>query len=176
MENVSVETRSYSKNTDIIHDETDQHVTFLINEETYGVRVEKVKEIIGLTDITHVPNMMEFMTGVINLRGTVVPVIDMRKKFYMESKEYDSTTVIIIVEVNDQLIGMIVDSVSDVLDIPVTSIQDTLRFSSSIEKDFISGIGQVDDSMIILLDVDKILSADELDRINKEKLENHLRC
>ena len=87
-----------------------QHVTFLIGEETYGVGVEKVKEIIGMTDITHVPNAAFFMEGVINLRGSVVPVVDLRKKFKMQKREYDNYTVIIIVEVQDRLIGMIVDS------------------------------------------------------------------
>lgn len=143
-----------------------QHVTFLIGDETYGVNVLKVQEIIGMTEITHVPNTAYFMEGVINLRGNVVPVVDMRKKFKMDIKEYDTNTVIIIVEVDDRLIGMIVDSVSDVLSIPVDSIQSTPNFTARIETDFIRGIGQVDNSMIIVLDVDKILSAEDLDSID----------
>ncbi len=149
-----------------------QFVTFLIEDETYGVGVEKVKEIIGMTDITRVPNTAYFMEGVINLRGTVVPVVDMRKKFEMEKKDYDANTVIIIVEVSERLIGMIVDSVSDVLNIPVNNIQDTPNFTAKIETDFILGICQIDNILIIILDSDKILSAEEIktvDRVNKKQ-------
>jgi purine-binding chemotaxis protein CheW len=147
-----------------------QHVTFIIGEETYGVEVLKVQEIIGMTQITHVPNTMSFMKGVINLRGSVVPVVDMRLKFSMPEREYDSFTVIIIVEVKERMIGMIVDSVSDVVSIPVRSIQDTPHFSSKIETDFIMGIGQVDERLVIILDVDRILTTDELGEIEREKL------
>jgi purine-binding chemotaxis protein CheW len=145
--------------------EEHQHVTFLIGEETYGVGVEKVKEIIGMTDITHVPNTAYFMEGVINLRGSVVPVVDLRKKFKMRRREYDNYTVIIIVEVKDRLIGMIVDSVSDVVDIPISSIQATPHFTTKIKTDFIEGIGQMDNNLVIILDVDMILSEEEIEDI-----------
>ncbi|MBN2039828.1 MAG: purine-binding chemotaxis protein CheW [Spirochaetes bacterium] len=147
-----------------------QHVTFLIGDETYGVGVEKVKEIIGMTDITHVPNAAFFMEGVINLRGSVVPVVDLRKKFKMHKREYDNYTVIIIVEVKDRLIGMIVDSVSDVVNIPVSSIQSTPQFTAKIKTDFIEGIGRIENNLIILLDVDMILTEDEIETI--ETIEN----
>lgn len=174
METLNVQTKESFNRDSIINADTDQHVTFLIDRETYGVPVEKVKEIIGMSNITHVPNMVEFMKGVINLRGMVVPVVDMRKKFYLKEREYDATTVIIIVEVKDKLIGMIVDSVSDVLDIPVENIQETPNFSTSIENEFISGIGRVADDMIILLDVDKIMTIEELEKIDHEKLAKHI--
>ena len=143
-----------------------QHVTFLIGDETYGVGVEKVKEIIGMTDITHVPNAASLMEGVINLRGSVVPVVNLRKKFRMQKREYDNYTVIIIVEVKDRLIGMIVDSVSDVVNIPISSIQSTPHFTTKIKTDFIEGIGRIDENLIILLDVDMILSEDEIETID----------
>ncbi len=155
------ETRTMSKEEEAVKEEH-QHVTFLIGEETYGLGVERVKEIIGMTDITHVPNTAYFMEGVINLRGTVVPVVDMRKKFKMETRKYDTYTVIIIVEVKDRLIGMIVDSVSDVVNIPVSTIQATPHFTVKIETDFIQGIGQIDNNLIIILDVDMILSEEEI--------------
>lgn len=145
-----------------------QFVTFLINQESYGVEVLKVKEILGMTDITPVPNSLVFMKGVINLRGEVVPVVDMRLKFEMPVKEYDTFTVIIIVEVKKRLIGMIVDAVSDVASIPIESIQHTPHFTSKIETDFISGIGQMGDHLIIILDVDRILTTDEFNRIESE--------
>lgn len=149
--------------------EENQFVTFKIGSETYGVEVLKVQEIIGMTTITPVPNTMEFMKGVINLRGSVVPVIDMRIKFKMEEKEYDAFTVVVIVEVNNRLIGMIVDTVSDVVDIPINSIQDTPHFTAKIETDFIKGIGQIEENLVIILDVDHILTTDEIKKIDSEK-------
>lgn len=150
-------------------DEEHQYVTFVIGEETYGVGVLQVQEIIGMTSITHVPNSQHFMKGVINLRGMVVPVVDMRLKFNMTEREYDAFTVIIIVEVLERMIGMIVDSVSDVVSIPVKGIQDTPHFSSKIETDFIKGIGQVEDKLVIILDVDRILTAEEIREMDRER-------
>jgi len=161
--------RAESKRAAENPDEVKQHVTFVIGEATYGVEVLRVQEIIGMTQITHVPNSMAFMKGVINLRGSVVPVVDMRLKFAMEERPYDVFTVIIIVEVRERMIGMIVDSVSDVVSIPIKSIQDTPHFSARIETDFISGIGQVDDKLVIILDVDRILSADEMKEIDRDR-------
>lgn len=149
--------------------ETSQYVTFMIAGETYGVEVLRVKEILGMTDITPVPNSLPFMRGVINLRGAVVPVIDMRLKFQMETMEYNTFTVIIIVEVNKRLVGMIVDNVSDVVNIPVESIQDTPHFAAKIETDFIKGIGQLANLLVIILDVEKILTSEEIKKIENEK-------
>jgi purine-binding chemotaxis protein CheW len=134
------------------------------------VEVLKVQEIIGMTQITHVPNSMDFMKGVINLRGSVVPVVDMRIKFRMDEREYDAFTVILIVEVQERLIGLIVDSVSDVVGIPVESLQETPHFSANIETDYIKGIGNRDDQLIIILDVDLILSSEELERMDRERV------
>jgi purine-binding chemotaxis protein CheW len=149
--------------------EDEQYVTFFISNELYGVPVLKVQEIIGMTKITAMPNTLPFMKGVIDLRGAVVPVIDMRVKFAMEEVEYTNFTVIIIVEVKDRLVGMIVDSVSDVLSIPVKSIQDTPSFSAKINTEFMQGIGQKEDTLIIILDVDKILTPDEFEMINNDR-------
>ena len=144
-----------------------QYVTFFIGTEVYGVEVLRVQEIIGMTKITQVPNSMHFMKGVINLRGTVVPVVDMRARFGMEEKEYDGFTVILIVEVKGTMIGMIVDSVSDVVNIPIKDIQDTPHFSASIRTDYIKGIGRIDEELVIVLDVDRILSHEEIEKIEQ---------
>mgnify|MGYP000883450685 CR=1 FL=1 len=143
-----------------------QYVTFLIGGETYGVEVLQVQEIIGMTPITFVPNAMNFMKGVINLRGTVVPVIDMRLKLNLDERQYDVSTVIIVVEVKERMIGIIVDSVSDVVSLPVNSIQDTPHFTSKIETDFVKGIGQIDENLVIILDVSRILTTAEIKSIN----------
>ncbi|MGQ9843926.1 MAG: chemotaxis protein CheW [Spirochaetota bacterium] len=161
MEHTVVETRTDST-------QTDQFVTFIIGNEVFGVEVLKVQEIIGMTHITHVPNTLPYMKGVINLRGSVVPVIDMRKKIGLEEIEYTAFTVIIITEIKGKLIGMIVDSVEDVVAIPVEKIQDAIHFTSQVATDYIKGIGQLDDNLIIILDVDKLLTTDELARIKTE--------
>ncbi|MDA3900772.1 MAG: chemotaxis protein CheW [Spirochaetes bacterium] len=155
---------------DDIDNEANQYVTFLISGESYGVEVLCVKEILGMTDVTPVPNTLSFMKGVINLRGEVVPVVDMRIKFGMSEKEYDAFTVIIIVEVKRRLIGMIVDAVSDVADIPIDSIQNTPHFTTKIETDFIKGIGQLAEQLIIILDVDKILTTDEFQKLEEDDI------
>ncbi len=145
-----------------------QYVTFVIGNEYYGVEVLKVQEIIGMMQIVHVPNSAEFMKGVINLRGTVVPVVDMRIRFKMPEREYDMFTVIIIVEVKNRMIGMIVDSVSDVVDMAESSIQETPHFAAKIETDYIRGMGQVDDKLVIILDIDKILSTSDLEKMSQD--------
>jgi len=149
-------------------EELEQYVTFLIGSETYGVEVLKVREIIGMTDITYVPNSLDFMRGVINLRGTVVPVVDMRKKFRIEEREYDSFTVILIVEIKETLIGMIVDSVSDVIGLPVENIQDTPHFSANVDADYIKSIGKDGDDLVIVLEVDRILTSEEIEKLQKD--------
>ena len=156
-----------SHNSDL--EEREQYVTFVIEEETYGVDILKVQEIVGMTKITTVPNLDHYMKGVINLRGKVVPVVDMRIKFNMPEREYDQVTVILIVEVKGREIGMIVDSVSDVVEIPLSKIQDTPHFKASINIDYIKGIGNMDDVLVILLDVNRILSTEDLDRIEQSE-------
>ena len=147
-----------------------QYVTFTIGDELYGVEVLKVHEIIGMTEIRSVPNSFNYMKGIINLRGRVVPVVDIRLKFNFDEREYDEYTVILIVEVKNQLVGMIVDSVSDVIGLPSGSIQATPHFSSDIDNDYIQGVGNDEDRMIIMLDVDRILSGEELKEISEKNL------
>jgi len=169
MSQVDEHIKKRTMNNDNDEVETNQYVTFLIARETYGVEVLRVQEIIGMTGITHVPNSMEFMRGVINLRGTVVPVVDMRLRFGMEEKDYDNFTVILIVEVKGYMVGMIVDSVADVVDIPIKNIQDTPHFSANIRTDYIKGIGRIDEDLVIVLNVDKILSTEELEKMELAK-------
>jgi len=149
--------------------EVKQYVTFMIANESYGIPVLKVQEIIGMTEIVHVPNSPDFIKGVINLRGSVVSVVDMRKRFHMDEREYDMFTVIIIVEIKDMPVGMIVDSVSDVVDISETDIQNTPHLTAKIDTDFIAGIGQINDKLVIILDIERIFSAEEIKRIEKEE-------
>lgn len=137
-----------------------QYVTFLVGGETYGVSVQKVQSINEMVDITYVPHSRSYIEGVINLRGSVVPVIDMRKKFALPVKEYDQFTVILIVEVKERLIGMIADSVSDVVSIPASGIQKDIQFSARVDTASIEGIGQIDEQLIVLLNVDHFLDVE----------------
>lgn len=146
------------KNVEISTEEERQYVTFLVGGETYGVSVIRVQSINEMAEITHVPKALSFIKGVINLRGAVVPVIDMRKKFGLPSRDYDSYTVILIVEVHGRLIGMIVDAVSDVISFPVSSIKKGINYSARVDTSSIEGIGMSGESLIILLDVDAFLS------------------
>jgi len=139
-----------------------QYVTFLVGDETYGVSVMKVQSINEMIEITFVPKARSFIRGVINMRGSVIPVIDMRKKFSLPPKDFDSFTVILIVEVQERLIGMIVDSVSDVVNIPASDIHDQINYSARVDTNSIEGIGRIGDNLIVLLDVDTFLSGESL--------------
>jgi len=141
-------------------EEIEQYVTFKIDEEKYGVSVLKVQSIIEMTEITLVPKTRHAVEGVINLRGSVVPVINLRNKFKLESKEYDLFTVILIVEVQHKLMGIIVDSVSDVLSIPVSNIQKKINIASKLDDRMIYGVGRVGEELVILINVDAFLDDD----------------
>jgi len=168
MNNAATQARKKERQEQAVQ-EVSQYVTFVIASENYGVPVLKVQEIIGMTEIVPVPNSQVFTKGVINLRGSVVPVVDMRKRFRLEEREYDMFTVIIIVEVKGLLVGMIVDSVSDVADIPAGSIQETPHLASKIDREFISGIGHINEKLAIILDIDRIFSAEEIKTLEQEE-------
>ena len=151
--------------------EEEQFVTFYLADEVYGVSVLLVHEIIAITDITHVPNSPYSMKGVINMRGAVIPVVDMRLRFHFPEKEYDSLTVIIIVECNNKAVGMIVDSVSDVLSIPVDDIKTADKISANINGEYITSVAKTDDKLIIVLNTDKLISVSNNEaRVNEEML------
>ncbi len=141
---------------------TEQYVTFLINNETYGIEVLRVKEIVGMTTITSVPNSEKYLKGVMNLRGIVVPVIDLRMKFNIPEKEYDAFTVILIIEMRDFLVGVIVDSVSDVITAP-GQLQEVPNFHVSIDKEVIKGVFNKDSNLIIILNADIMLTVKDLE-------------
>ncbi len=142
--------------------EVDQFVTFTLGDEEYGIEILKVQEIIGYPGFTKIPNMPAFVKGVINLRGSVVPVIDLRLKFGMDEKAYDTYTVILVLEVREKIIGAIVDSVSDVISLKEEEMQPTPDFSSGVSADSIRGMGRKDEKLIILLDIDRVLSGTEV--------------
>ncbi len=138
-----------------------KYLTFVLGTEEYGIEILKVREIIGLMDITSVPQTPDYMKGVFNLRGKVIPVVDLRLKFAMSERGYTQETCTIVVEVDNALIGIVVDSVSEVVDISGKEIEVTPDFEKKIDTDFIMGLGKTKDKLIILLDIEQVLSVEE---------------
>jgi purine-binding chemotaxis protein CheW len=141
---------------------TSQFLTFLLGAEQYGVEILKVQEIRGYSTVTPIPNTPTHIKGVINLRGTVVPVVDLRAKFLMDATEYNKFTVIIVVTVGEKVIGLVVDAVSDVLDIPAGEMRVAPDFGVRVDTKFISGMATISERMTVLLDIDRLLSDDEV--------------
>ena len=148
-----------------IHDQGGKYLTFKLADEEYGVEILKVREINGLMDITGIPQMPAHMKGVINLRGKVIPVIDLRLKFGFQEIESTEQTCIIVVDVGKE-IGIIVDTVSEVLDIAGEDIEPPPSMGGAVDSSFILGMGKVGEAVKILLDIDKVLTADELEDIS----------
>lgn len=138
-----------------------KYLTFSLGAEEYGIGILKIKEIIGMMPITPVPRTPPFVKGVINLRGKVIPVIDLRVKFGMEDRAYTEKTCIIVVESKGQnsvLMGIVVDAVSEVLNIKAGEIEETPKFGTDLDLDYISGIAKINGSVKILLDIDKVIN------------------
>lgn len=145
-------------------------LTFELAGEEYGVEILKVKEIIGIMNITSVPQTPGYVKGVINLRGKVIPVIDLRLKFGMETQSYDERTCIIVIDIADRygrgiVTGIVVDSVSEVLNIREEDIEETPTFSAGLDTGFILGMAKVRGNVKILLDIDRVLGSDEVTAI-----------
>lgn len=142
--------------------DVNQFLTFSLGAEEYGIDILKVQEIKGNSAITHIPNAPGHVKGVMNLRGTVVPVVDLRAKFAMETVEYGKFTVIIVVMVGHKVSGLVVDAVSDVLNIAPADIRPAPDFGSSCDTRFISGVASIGEKLAVLLDIDKLLTEEEV--------------
>ncbi|MFC1563505.1 chemotaxis protein CheW [candidate division KSB1 bacterium] len=141
-----------------------KYLTFVLGNEEYGIDINDVKEIVGIQKITDVPDMPPFIKGVINLRGKIIPVMDIRIRFCMNDREYNDRTCIIVVNIENKEIGLIVDNVSEVLDIPIKNIENSSSVSGSNEN-YINGYGKVEDSVKILLDIQKLLMGELLEQL-----------
>lgn len=161
------ESTSYDYGTD---ETGSQYLTFILGGESYGVDILRVQEIKGWAPVTSIPNTPEYLRGVLDLRGIIVPIIDMRMRFCLEEAEYTALTVIIVltVETNtgQSLIGVVVDSVSDVMNVNAEDIKPTPEFGASVNTEFLKGLATVGDNMVMLLDVDKMLTTDEMKMLN----------
>ena len=147
-------------------DREGKYLTFTLADEEYGIGILKIKELIGMIPITSVPQTPEFVKGVINPRGKVIPVVDLRLRFKMEAIDYSERTCIIVVEIEGQsgtlMIGIVVDSVSEVLNIKADDIEDTPTFGTKLNTDYILGMAKMEGGVKILLDIDKVISNAEL--------------
>lgn len=138
-----------------------QLVSFMIGDEEYGVDILMVQEIIRMMQVTKVPNAPDFVDGVINLRGRIIPVIDLRCKLGLSRKEHDKNTRIIVVEVSGKTVGFIVDAVTEVLRIPANITEPPPDLITSVNSEFIKAVGKLEDRLLILIDLEKILSSNE---------------
>ena len=143
----------------------DKYLTFALRDEEYGIEIRDVTEIIGIQNITDLPDTLPFVKGVINLRGKVIPVIDVRLRFNIEKKEYSDRTCIIVVNISEMAVGLIVDTVSEVIDIPHKDVEPAPKISNRTGSRYIQGLGKVDGDVKILLNTQKLLFAEEVEQI-----------
>lgn len=142
-------------------------LTFSIGKESYGIEIQYVTEIIGIQAITEVPELPPYIKGIINLRGKIIPVMDVRLRFKKEPKEYNDRTCVIVIDILELSIGMIVDSVSEVINIPDKEIEAPPQLNNSYNNRFIKNIGKVGNDVKLLLDCEKLLTDDEVNNINE---------
>lgn len=142
-------------------------IVFRLKNEEYGVDVNQVRSIERMEHITRVPNTPAFVKGVINLRGVVVPIIDLRNRFGIENQEYDDATRIIIVNVDEMEVGLIVDAANDVIDIPVSAIEPPPKVVGGVEAIYLRGVAKLSNHLLILLNLDKVLNPDEVKELEK---------
>ena len=146
---------------------TQQVVTFALGSEEYGVDIAQVQEINRMVTITHVPRAPKFMEGVINLRGQLIPIIDLRLRFGMERSERTKNTRIVVTEIDAKRIGMVVDSVSEVLRVPVEQIEDAPDLVAGVDTEYIRGVAKMGDRLIIMLDLSRVISTTEKTELHK---------
>ena len=150
---------SSSDNTDIAGRE---FLAFTLGSEEYGIDILKVQEIRGYEAVTRIANAPEFIKGVINMRGIIIPVVDMRIKFKLGEVKYDQFTVVIILNINGRVVGMVVDSVSDVTTLTPEQVKPAPDMGNAFSADYVIGLGTIDERMLILVDVDKLMSSPEM--------------
>ncbi len=144
-----------------------EFLTFRLGGEEYGIEILKVQEIRGYDSITQIANAPEFIKGVVNLRGIIVPIVDMRIKFRLGTADYDQFTVVIILNVAGRVMGIVVDGVSDVLTLEAEQIRPTPGLGSVIDTEYIMGLGTVEERMLILIDIEKLMGSSEMGLIEQ---------
>ena len=143
-----------------------KYLTFVIGNESYGIGIEYVTEIIGILPITEIPELPEYIRGIINLRGEIIPVMDIRLRFKKELREYNERTCIVVIDILDNSVGLIVDSVAEVITIPDVDIVPPPSLNGGLSNRYIKGIGKVDSEVKLLLECEKLLSKDDLELLD----------
>jgi len=139
-----------------------EYLAFTLGSEEYGIDILKVQEIRGYETVTRIANAPEFIKGVINLRGIIIPVVDMRIKFNLGEPVYDQFTVVIILNINGRIVGMVVDSVSDVTTLTPEQVKPAPEMGTAFSSDYMIGLGTIDERMLILVNIDKLMSSSEM--------------
>ncbi|MDM0042946.1 chemotaxis protein CheW [Variovorax dokdonensis] len=139
-----------------------EFLSFTLGEEEYGIDIQKVQELRGYEAVTRIANAPDFIKGVVNLRGIIVPIIDMRLKFSLGTPSYDQFTVVIVLNIGGRVVGMVVDSVSDVITLAPEQIRPAPEMGAALDTDYLVGLGTVNDRMLILVDIEKLMSSDEM--------------
>ncbi|MGM0784238.1 chemotaxis protein CheW [Billgrantia gudaonensis] len=144
-----------------------EFLVFSLGDEEYAIDILKVQEIRGYENVTRIANTPDFIKGVTNLRGVIVPIVDLRIKFNLEKVEYGGQTVVIVVNVEDRIVGIVVDGVSDVMTLSPDQIKPAPEFGVTLSSDFLSGLGSLEDRMLVIVDIDKLLTSDEMALVEK---------
>lgn len=153
---------SYSSGTPGTASESLEFLAFYLGDEEYGVDIQKVNELRRYEKVTKIANAPDFIKGVINLRGTIVPIIDMRIRFNLGVPSYNDFTVVVILNVHNRVVGVVVDSVSDVVTLSCDQIKSPPKMDSAIDSDYLIGLGMLDERILILADIDKLMSSSDI--------------
>ena len=143
-----------------------EFLTFTLGKEEYGIDILKVQEIRGYDAVTVIANTPKFIKGVINLRGIIVPIVDMRIKFNLDNVTYDQLTVVIILNLASRVVGMVVDGVSDVIALKPEQIKTAPQFGATLDTQYLMGLGTVDERMLILVDIEKLMSSSDMELVD----------
>ena len=142
-------------------------VTFTLGQEEYGIDIQKVQELRGYDAVTRIANAPEYIKGVVNLRGIIVPIIDMRIKFQLGAPTYDQFTVVIVLNIGGRVVGMVVDSVSDVITLSAEQIKPAPEMGAALNTDYLIGLGTLEERMLILVDIDSLMSSEEMGLVER---------
>jgi purine-binding chemotaxis protein CheW len=144
-----------------------EFLSFTLGQEEYGIDIQKVQELRGYDAVTRIANAPEYIKGVVNLRGIIVPIIDMRIKFNLGTPSYDQFTVVIVLNIGGRVVGMVVDSVSDVITLGAEQIKPAPEMGSVLDTDYLIGLGTLDERMLILVDIDRLMSSEEMGLVER---------
>lgn len=151
-----------------IDTQSQEYLVFSLGSEEYAVDILKVQEIRGYENVTRIANAPDFIKGVTNLRGVIVPIVDLRIKFNLDKVDYEGQTVVIVVNVADRVVGIVVDGVSDVMTLSSDQIKPAPEFGETLSADYLSGLGSLEDRMLVIVDIEKLLTSEEMALVEQQ--------